>query len=340
MPIGPFSKYLSKFTSDHTYQSVTVEAETADHRQISLTGMTWDLLNKGHSAAMGGGHSNNPFDLDEPDRSYLLRKKKQLRMILKRISHREMDFIFLQEVDIFTKSNPRKINEEHLAAEFFQAVKKLNWEFIYSHKAEDNIVHPLVTFYNAQELEFVTKRGLFAGHNGVNCALETEFLHIETGCKIYLVNMYLDPNLDQSKEIEKYQLDQVLQGKFTIIGGNTNAAEDVSYYGLIGDENMATSIASATDVFPRRNVGFMAGPASKDTYVVIKEWLGTFFKLRSKNMLSKILDKRRGLQEEESVFMAVKVKPNVKHLSHNLHKSYLGVPWARKLRVEKNTDQE
>ena len=330
MPIGSFSKYLSKFTSDHTYQSATFESQASDHKKVVITGMTWDLMNKGRSAAMTGGRTNNPFDIDENDAAYLLRKKVQLRSLLKKIRKWGMDFIFLQEVDIFTISNPRKIAEEQLAAEFFSAIKKLGWKLIHSHKDEDNIIHPLITLYNSNNLEFIAKKGVFKVSSGINRALETEFKHIASGHTVCLTNMYLDNNTDHNKEILSYQQEKITEQKFTIIGGDTNPGENVMYHQLMGDENMATSIASATEVSKKRDVGFMAGPATKDTHVMIKEWQGAYFKLRPRNILLKIYDAKKGKPESTSVFMRVKIKPDAKHLGHTLHQSHIGKPWYRK----------
>jgi hypothetical protein len=151
MAVGSFDKLLSGFTSDHAYQIARVESETADHKEISLTGMTWDLLNKGHSAILTG-ESNNPFDLDETDKAYDLRKKKQLKFLAKKIQKMNLDFVFLQEVDIFTR-----IPMPNIVRSFLEMLKKMGWRVVHSDK-NDNILIPLLTLYDANKLHFVKKK--------------------------------------------------------------------------------------------------------------------------------------------------------------------------------------
>lgn len=237
MPVGSFSKYLSGFTSDHTYQAVTVETETLDNKEIALTGMTWDLMNKGVSAGVAG-KSNNPFDLDETDKAYELRKKKQLKFLSKKIRKAGLDFVFLQEVDIFTRNPLPK-----MMIEFIEVLKKIGWGVVHSDRA-DNLLIPLVTLYDANKLKFVAKRAVLPAKSGKFTSLEAEFIHIPTGAIVCFTNINLDHNTDHNNDITTYQQEQMEKGKLTVLGGCTHPGQNVKYHGLIGDENQATSVYS------------------------------------------------------------------------------------------------
>jgi hypothetical protein len=175
---------------------------------------------------------------------------------------------------------------------------------------------------------------VFPTHAGLNRGFEVEFKHLATEAIICVTNIYLDDKTDHTKDITDYQNQQIEAGKLTIIGGDTNPGKDVVYHGLVGDVNMATSIASPSEVNPLRNVGFMAGPAHIGTKIIIKEWISRFFKVRPRNVLLKALDVKRGRGEVLAGFLTVKIMPNAKHLSHNLHQSWEGKPWRRKLLSE------
>ena len=237
MSLGSFDPYLSGFTSDHTYQSATVETETFDHKKISLTGMTWDLLNQGY-AASSGVPSNNPFNLNETADAYEERKRKQLKFLTKKIQKAGLDFVFLQEVDIFTGTPLPK-----MVAEFLAMLKQQGWRVVHSDRA-DNLIQPMLILYDGAKLKYHAKRALFTCKSGKNTGLEAEFDHIDTGAQICLTNIYLDTETDHNNAILSYQKDQIKKEKFTIIGGGTNAENGVEYHVFVGDKNVATSVAS------------------------------------------------------------------------------------------------
>lgn len=229
--VDSFNKILSGFTSDHTYQAVKVETMTQDDKEISLSGMTWNLMNKGHG-------NNNPLNITESDKTYELRKEKQLKFLEKKLLKLDLDFLFLQEVDIFTKSPLAQT-----AINFLRDLKKYGWAAVHSDKA-DNLNHPLLTLYNTKKLHFVAKRPLFEAKSGGFTGLESEFVYIPTSSLICLTNIYLDSNTDHNQEISEYQQAQVDKNKITIIGGDTNPDSGVEYHGIVGDINIATSIKS------------------------------------------------------------------------------------------------
>lgn len=321
MTVDLFSKYVAGFTSDHTYQSATIYTETADHKLISLTGLTWNLLNRCHSD-IELGFSNNPFDLDETDKSYSIRKKKQLRYLWKKIVKRHIDFAFLQEVDVFTKAPIIPA-----AKSFLRVLKKHGWGVIQSTK-EDNLMQPMITLYNKKILDFQRKTPVCPSKSGKFTALEGVFKHKKSGEMVCLTNMHLDFKTDHAEDILNYQHDKVEKEIFTIIGGDTNPHTNVVYYNLIGDENTSTSIHK--DKKNMRHDGFMASPASSNSRVTIIEKECAYFKWVPTNSIVKYFKKKRGKEVKEGKYKVIYVDPEKDNLTHTKHISLPGAPWIRK----------
>lgn len=321
MPVDLFSKYVSGFTSDHTYQSAAISTETADHKRLSLTGLTWNLLNRCHSA-LEKGFSNNPFDLDETDNSYAIRKKKQLKYLWKKIVKRHIDFAFLQEVDIFT-------GEPLIPAakSFLRVLKKRGWGIIKSTK-EDNLMQPMITLYNKKKLEFQSKKAVCPARDGKFTALEVLYKHKKSGEMVCLTNMHLDFRTDHAEDILNYQHDKIEKGIFTIIGGDTNPHTNVVYYNLIGDENTSTSINKEKKSL--RHDGFMASPASKNSRVTIIEKECAYFKWVPTNSIVKYFKQRRGKEVKDGKYKVIYIDPEKDNLTHTKHISLPGSPWIRK----------
>jgi hypothetical protein len=236
MPFGSFLKLVKGFTSDHTYQTVTIEAQTPENNSVVLTGLTWNLMNQCHSAEENHGSSNNPFDLDEELKEYLKRKSKQLAFILGKIVKGNVDFMFLQEVDIFTREPRPKITQI-----FIEKLRSIGWDLVIS-DVSDNLKQPVVTLYNTQKLQFAAKRSLFKTHADLFTSLEAEFKYKATGEQVCLTNMHLDFKSDHTQDIEIYQRSQYEKDVITIIGGDANSHSGVDYRFFVGDENMPTCI--------------------------------------------------------------------------------------------------
>lgn len=321
MPVDLFSKYVSRFTSDHTYQSAMISTETATHKTLSLTGLTWNLLNKCHSA-IEFDFSNNPFDIDEDDKSYAIRKKQQLKYLWKKIVKRHIDFAFLQEVDVFTK--------EPLipsAKSFLRVLKRKGWDVVMSTK-DDNLMQPMITLYSKEKLIFEGKKAVCPSKSGKFTALEATFKDKSTGEIICLTNMHLDFKTDHAEDILKYQHDKIEKGIFTIIGGDTNPHTNVVYYNLIGDENTSTSIDR--DKKTMRHDGFMASPASRNSRVTIVEKECAYFKWVPTNAVVKYFKQKRGKEVKDGRYKVIYVDPERDNLTHTEHISLPGAPWIRK----------
>ncbi len=239
MAIGSFSKLLGGFTSDHTYQTATITTYAADGTELSLTGMTWNLLNKGH-ADLGDRPSNNPFNLEELDKSYEARKKNQLKFLWTHIKKGDLDFMCLQEVDVFF-AQPRA----RFVEIFLGALAKKGWKIVEG-RYEDNLMRQLLTLYDAKKLQFVSKRGVFAAQkSGKFTALEATFTYLNH--PVCITNMHLDYQTDYKDMILNYQMQLIDEGKVTIITGDANHKDGNEPYGLITDENMPTCIYRAIE---------------------------------------------------------------------------------------------
>ncbi len=326
MSFGVFSDYIQNYTSDHTYQITKVESYSKAGQPLILTGMTWNMLNQCHSKSDKYKFSNNPFNLDELDVGYVQRKKQQLRFLYKEIRSKRLDFIVLQEVDIFTHKSLLDF-----VIEFLIQIHSKNWGTVHSTQSDD-LNMPLLMLYDKSKLEFVSKRAIFP-RDGDNkkCALEATFMDISTGSEVCIVNMHLDYNTDHSAEIFEYQQRQIAADKFTVIGGDANHKD--RYYNLAGDRLIFTSIANPdTDLslsgeeLLQRLDGFMASPAHAEATVTITEGVCGYFAWKEPNKIKTFL--RNSTDGAVGKFVFKKLDPDKLKLGgHVTHISHPGAPY-------------
>lgn len=328
---GPISKYLGKYPSDHTLQTATFISSTPSGETLIVSVLTWNLLNKCHSA-VGHAHSNNPFNVDESDKDYLARKATELKILLKHIKDGTIDCILLQEVDMFTRD---PLFPE--VKKFLQQARELGWHFVHTEKS-DQARMPLLILYNSNKLNFVSKQPLFPTAAGdKNTSLEALFRYVGNDAEVCIVNMHLDHEKDHRKEILDYLQAQVVAVKFTIIGGDTNHPTDREHISLVGDMNKPTNISRPTDeqkatddggMVLLRLDGFMACPAHTGARVEIKEGPGAYFVWVPANALIKSL--KRSPEDPENPlgkYIARLFDPR-QEKSHTQHMSLPGLPWV------------
>lgn len=331
MPMGSFSDYVSGFTSDHTYQSATVVSYASDSTVISLTGMTWNLLNKTYAKGPLHTRANNPFDIDEFDQYYELRKRNQLRFLWHNIKKGTLDFIVLQEVDVFTHDPLPEY-----AKEFLEKIRKNGWYTVHSDKSDD-VKMPLIILYSTQKLAFESKRSVLPADGGnKKTALEATFDYMSSKNKVCITNMHLDFGTDHRKAIIDYQQHQIAAGKLTIMAGDANLTPDKEHYSLVGDLDLPTNISNPVPgqqpndeggKFLQRLDGFMVSPASPAARVEITEGFGAYFKWAPANILVKSL--RGGSNAPLGRYVCRTFEPSKDHLSHTVHMSSPGLPWIR-----------
>ncbi len=333
--MGSFSEYVSGFTSDHTYQSANITSYAKDGSTISLTGMTWNLLNQAHAKSAVYPNSNNPFDIDEFDQYYELRKRNQLRFLWHKIKSGTLDFILLQEVDVFT-GDPLS----SYAKIFLEKIRKSGWYAVHSEKSDD-VKMPLLILYNTKTLSFESKRSVFLAE-AINkkTAIEATFNYRNTGVKVCITNMHLDFNTDHRQSILEYQQQQISAGLLTIIGGDANLKPDKEHYSLVGDINRPTNISKPLDdqqptdeggkVLQRLD-GFMASPAAATSQVEIIEGFGAYFKWVPANILVRSIKDRIGRIQDKPLgkYVCRTYEPEKERLAHTVHISSPGLPWIK-----------
>ncbi len=286
---------LGSYTSDHTQQSITAilnDQEGFSH--CSVSGMTWNTLNFGHSIENSShGYSNNPFNIEESFDAYTKRKTVQMEVLLDTIKNGELDFIFLQEAKFFSDDN---LSQE--VAQFKNSLVELGWDFSVTQQ-EDNSKH-LLTLWNANTLKIEGSENiLLDSHDDKFTGYNLNFIHIDSSQKISLVNLHLDYTKDYSQEILDFQYKQINNGIFTVMGGDTNHLQGFEQIGLLGHPGFASHISGQGDYkfdldgsctfelsttltingddFVRRYDGFFVNPSSDITSVLAIEGNGYYF---------------------------------------------------------------
>lgn len=313
-----FEPYVDGFTSDHTYVSAKISTygEGVHDSEITLAGLTWNLLNQCNP-------HNNPFGVQESGENYVLRKVKQFEFLIEQMQSDIFDFIVLQEVDIFTQTPMPEFVKK-----FLGKARECGWLNTHS-EAVDNIRMPLLTFYNTKNLEFVSKKAMFpVPETQKNCGLEATFNYTNSDIPVCITNIHLEYNIDFRDMILKYQKQQISDGKFTIIAGDTNNDPKIGCPSLIGDlVNRPTNIGSQSKL--QLLDGFMAGPAALDQRVAIIEGpLVANFEWVRRNLLSKLIKRSNANDEVMGKFTCnERLLGQNESLPHGRYVSEEGKPW-------------
>lgn len=327
MPFGLLSDYLPNYTSDHTYQKTTVESYSKADEVLILRGMTWNMLNQCYGKSDQFKFSNNPFNFDELAIGYTRRKKQQLKFLFKEIQSKSLDFIVLQEVDVFVhRSLPDFVTD------FLVKINSKNWGTVHSTQADD-LSMPLLLLYDKSKLEFISQRAIFP-RDGDNkkCALEATFKYKDTDLEVCIVNMHLDYNTDHSAAIFEYQQQQITAGKFTVIGGDANHKE--RYFNLAGDRLVFTNIANPDtdrsltgEKLLQRLDGFMASPAHDGATVTLIEGVCGYFVWREPNKINTLMHRKKGVTPVGKYIFKI-LDPTKRQLGgHVKHTSKIGAPY-------------
>lgn len=313
MAKSPFNK-LTGFTSDHTPQMAEISS-FSDESFIMLNGLTWNLLNKLHSKT-DTWDSNNPFD--ETDEQYVDRKKAQLDFLLSKIKGGKIDFMALQEVDIFTRAPLLQI-----VRDFLEEIRNLGWMAVHTDSTE-NMRTPLITFYDTNKLQFQEKAAVFTSNDGKKTALEATFLYKGTDQKVSIINMHLDHHHDYKNDILEYQQQQIEKNIFSIIAGDANTTEKNHLYGLVGDLDKTTKIykPSANEVpntdggfSLKRADGFCASPANSKSRASIRNLSGRVFKWSPYNFIMKSLATKKTKQAPVGKYRTYSFSSNIEYVS-------------------------
>lgn len=244
-----------KFLSDHTEQSATLAFFTKEQEPIlTLHGSTWNLLNKCFSTHSGNSYSNNPWNKDEPIKKYICRKEKQIAVIKKILGiisddpsltkNTRRDFMFLQEIDFISEDyilhnglSLRTLLEQELQTHGFNIVYSTN---IFN-------CQPLAIIYNQDTLQFddqITPRGILPNNKNKLKGFACQFIHIESGHRVELINLHLDYTEDYTASIAQLQKQAIKDNLLTVMGGDTNHIPNVGITGFVNHEDNVTNIIS------------------------------------------------------------------------------------------------
>lgn len=221
---------LSVNTSDHTYQTISVNFSTFDHEkqnEYRLNGLTWNLRDKMQSEKHGQNFRNNPWNTDETFKKYLNRKGKQLTQLSKMIESNTLDFVFLQDVPFLMHfSAPQDVAKKLslLQKSFIEMFKKNGWEMLQSSVGSK----PFVTFYNTKTLKpldtnleaILDKENPFGSYGNTRV-----LTHIESNQKINLTNLYLNEENIHDKvndTLSSHQQSCITNNQILIAGGDFN----------------------------------------------------------------------------------------------------------------------
>lgn len=331
---------LKGFSSDHGWQTIAI-TDTGPKSKVTLRGLTWNLLNKGHAKGKGP-YSNNPFDIQETEKDYVDRKRQQFAGILDIIEARQsistpLDFILLQEVNAFTRGEidgapatqkmpvrqPIKGLKE-VVDHFKQQLLALGWQLELTHPKINS--KPMVTLYNTHTLKRQGEAKGFLMADGKNTGFELPFVHRKSKKPVAIANLHLSFGSDNRKGILEYQFEQIQKGIFTVMGGDTNHPPNYQLDGLIGNFNYATNIDCdpknpnrVTDVdertggkFKKHYDGFFCSPGGADNRVSAIETKGICFEVKNGLPKPRIYD------------------PSKEYPKHAQHEALThGVPWIR-----------
>ncbi len=275
-------KALGSFGSDHAVQGIKVKDI---YSEVQLSGLTHNMLDKCHDGAHcpipGLTFSNNPFDMMENDDEYLARKERQLNQYLILIdkaieNNAALDFIFLQEVDIFTKALSWEFEDRRnqIVKNFIEALNKRGWSPQITQPSDN--CKPLMTLYNTQTLyPFGCNFYIKDSRNHKNTAFELICTHIPTKRMVSLTNMHLDYARDGfalSHEISALlsmhseASDNVV---LAIAGGDCNHPREMMM-GAIGPTGRATALSKDERGYVTRM--YRSGtPNTIDSFFVSKE---------------------------------------------------------------------
>lgn len=252
MPIQPIEMPV---LSDHAYQSRSFVALTDKGSlipELSLNIGSWNIQDQCRSQATQGGlYANNPYNLDENFIGFANRKLKQIKKILEMIQfpNDRDDIILLQEIDFLTNRNC-----SHLKDNFEERLKNYGYELILSDRSNKSSGHtqqPMAIIYNKHKLTLVSgsQKGVFPSPpdaRGIKKyrGFEATFrFKNPQSTEITITNLHLLYGHDYRTEIETYQKDKEQQGRFSIMGGDTNNVQNVQLNTALGHWNRATNFA-------------------------------------------------------------------------------------------------
>lgn len=303
---------LKNSTSDHAWQSIRVVDEDPNGQKTEIRGVTWNLLNQGFAAKTPTSFSNNPFNLDETDADYIYRKTCQMMAILFLIKHFELkgdtlDFMFLQEVNIFTAAEINRLPAlKDVTDQFKKSLAELDWEFAIT--TRELGCKALVTLYNKNTLQLnntTPAKSYFQDKaKKKNTAFELNFTHQGTKRAVALTNLHLDYDKIYFEEMIQKQFELIKRNTISVMGGDCNHPPTYGIRGVVGDCSKATNIARCKDIYPdlgnltdlderfssaRNDVKmhydcFFCGPGGAEHTISAEKMTSSYFTVENRNL--------------------------------------------------------
>lgn len=234
--------------SDHAYQSTRFQS--IDPRTgkpvLELNVGSWNLQDKCFSKEnhVNKLYANNPYDADETQDNFEIRKRAQIGVIEQKISNGGDDLIFLQEIDCLLGPN------KALRSELKTMLQRHNYALELTHNLSSSqyTQQPMAIIYNAAKLRLQSSQGVFPAppvHGKQKFrGYETTFaLKDGTRRQIIATNLHLLYGHDYKTEIEDYQKAKEVQGVLTIMGGDTNNIQNANLNTALGDWHTPTNFS-------------------------------------------------------------------------------------------------
>lgn len=255
--INPNISLENENTSDHALQTISIKFSTNDDN-YRLNGLTWNLMDGMFSKTHEDSFSNNPWNASEDFEQYYRRKRKQLdHLLFDIILENKVDFMFLQEVDIFRPKQGNFTDEQfqlivNLKEKFIKHLRASNWEIAYSPDlAAKGYQQSLITLYNTKTFTFMKNpSGIIPVDDGKDLGMRgTEFKvkHAKSDKVINLSNLHLKwgNELDNTinNELIKHRNTCKDNGEILIAGGDFNRPSN-HISNAIADPERVTNLES------------------------------------------------------------------------------------------------
>lgn len=315
---NPFMDSFNGYTSDHAERTVKVNFISALSQQVDLSAnvLTWNMMNKCYSKNPNNpkSYSNNPLNQAEDASQYLMRKRLQFGQFMQRIEESKvlgqpLDFLMLQEIDFL--ENPRNFDDAatqqakvDLKKEFLAMLTNAGYDMVMRFGNTKRKALAVVFRKDAWIYSLNAGRKDVLDASGKSCGMEVNFLHRQSWKKCAITPVHLDFNHDYRQDIEVYQKQQVAQGRYMIMGGDTNHPQNYESESMIinfsqypsnidGIEDTQTGVYRPTDQqiasggksFLKCYDGFFVSPC-QESYAHIVETQGSYFEIQSDGTVS------------------------------------------------------
>ncbi len=237
--------------SDHAYQSSNFEIVDPHTGAIffNLNVGTWNMQDLCFSKKNHATHlfSNNPYDADETQGNYEIRKRAQFSKIAQNIGANGDAVVLLQEVDFLLAEK-----HTHLKDEFIAMLRVHGYELVLTTRPADHnyTQQPMALIYDTKKLVCAPESiPLFAAPPDFRGkskyrGYETIFTDLRSKIVFAVANIHLPYGHDNyTSEIYAHQMDLMRRGIPSIVGGDTNRPPPANLWTSSTDGRIATNFS-------------------------------------------------------------------------------------------------